>query len=90
KELPFLIEKLLDNYDFITLFTTPNHYATIAKILATLSEDNLVLKDDNLVPDKAYFQNYIFIFYFINSKINVIKTNPGQKPPPLLGDIFPN
>ncbi|HED6149395.1 TPA: CinA family protein, partial [Campylobacter coli] len=44
KELPFLLEKLLDKYDFITLFTTPNHYATIAKILATLSEDNLVLK----------------------------------------------
>ncbi|EJQ4937204.1 CinA family protein [Campylobacter coli] len=90
KELPFLLEKLLDNYDFITLFTTPNHYATIAKILATLSEDNLVLKEDNLVPDKAYFQKDSFICDFINSKINVIKTNPGQKLPPLLGDIFPN
>ncbi|TKX33120.1 CinA family protein [Campylobacter aviculae] len=90
KELPFLLEKLLMEYDFITLFTTPNHYATIAKILATLNEDALVLKEDNLVPDKAYFSKDSFICDFIHSKINVIKATIGQKLPEILGDIKPN
>ncbi|MBZ7955257.1 CinA family protein [Campylobacter molothri] len=90
KELPFLLEKLLLEYDFITLFTTSNHYATIAKILATLNEDALVLKEDNLVPDKAYFSKDSFVCDFIHSKINVIKTTIGNKLPELLGNIQPN
>ncbi|EAK2775382.1 CinA family protein [Campylobacter jejuni] len=69
KDLPFLLENLLNQYDFITLFTSPLHYATVAKILATLNDDNLILKDDTLVPDK------------------VVKINPSEKLPNLLGYI---
>jgi len=87
KDLPFLLENLLNQYDFITLFTSPAYYATIAKILATLDEDKLILKEDTLVPDKAEFSKDSFVCHFSNSKINVIKTNPGEKLPPLLGDI---
>lgn len=87
KDLPFLLEKLLKEYDFITLFVSQNHYATLAKILATLSEDNLVLKDDALVPDKAFYTQNSFLCDFENSKINVIKTIIGEKLPVLLGDI---
>ncbi|MBM0637191.1 nicotinamide-nucleotide amidohydrolase family protein [Campylobacter sp. VicNov18] len=87
KDLPFLLENLLNQYDFITLFTSPLYYATIAKILATLNNDNLILKDEILVPDKAEFSKDSFMCNFTNSKINVIKTNPSEKLPHLLGNI---
>ena len=78
KDLPFLLENLLNQYDFITLFTSPSYYATIAKILATLNDDNLILKEDTLVPDKAEFSKDSFVCHFSNSKINVIKTKIGK------------
>ncbi|ECZ6121300.1 CinA family protein [Campylobacter jejuni] len=87
KDLPFLLENLLNQYDFITLFTSPLHYATVAKILATLNDDNLILKDDTLVPDKAEFSKNSFVCNFSNSKINVVKINPSEKLPNLLGHI---
>ncbi len=63
------------------------HYATVAKILATLNDDNLILKDDTLVPDKAEFNKNSFVCNFSNSKINVVKINPSEKLPNLLGHI---
>ncbi|AXP08447.1 CinA family protein [Campylobacter hepaticus] len=87
KDLPFLLENLLNQYDFITLFTNSSYYATIAKILATLNNDNLILKDETLVPNKAEFVKDSFICNFVNSRINVLKTHPMQTLPKLLGDI---
>ncbi|MCH5335987.1 MAG: CinA family protein [Campylobacter sp.] len=90
KELPFLLEKLIEQYEFITLFADEQCYSTIAKILATLNEDNLILKDETLVPDKAIFAKNSFVSDFKNCKINVLKVNTEEKLPPLLGELTPN
>ena len=87
KDFPFLLENLMQKYEFITIFTSNANYATIAKILATLNEDNLILKEQNLVPNKAIFCENSFLSEFKNSKINVVKSNPKEKLPKLLGDI---
>ena len=87
KDLPFLLEKLVSKYDFITLFAGQNYYATLAKILATLSEDTLILKEGTLVPDKAFYQKDSFVCELNQTQINVIKASPTEKLPALLGDI---
>lgn len=68
-----MLENLLNQYDFITLFTSPLHYATVAKILATLNDDNLILKDDTLVPDKAEFNKNSFVCNFQIQKLMSLK-----------------
>lgn len=88
KELPFLLEKLMKKYEFITLFADEQCYAIIAKILATLDEDNLILKDETLVPDKAIFAKNSFVSDFKYCKINLLKVNTEEKLPPLLGEIY--
>ncbi|MCX2683139.1 CinA family protein [Campylobacter sp. MIT 21-1685] len=90
KELPFLLERLFEQYDFITLFSAPKAYATIAKIVATLSEDTLVLKEDTLVPDKAFYEKNSFVCKFNQMQINVLKVSPNEKLPILLGEVHLN
>lgn len=94
KNLPFELENLLAEYDFITLITTEEYYPTIAKILSTLSDDALVLKDEFLVPDKALFSKDSFLCEIKSlesekiSHINVIKTSVNEELPLFLGESF--
>lgn len=90
KELPFLLEKLTREYDFITIFSSLQHYSIIAKILCTLSDDNLVLKEQTLVPDRAINAKNSFVCELGNCKINLLNINTHEKMPPLLGDIVLN
>ncbi len=90
KELPFLLEKLMKKYEFITIFADEECYAILAKILATLDEDNLVFKEQTLVPDKAIFAKNSFLSDFKECKINLLKVSTEEKLPPLLGEIKPD
>lgn len=87
KELPFLLEKLMQDYDFITIFASTQNYGIVAKILATLSDDNLILKEQNLVPDKALYTHNSFACEFETSKVNLLKINTQETMPKLLGEI---
>ncbi|KAA6224649.1 CinA family protein [Campylobacter sp. LR185c] len=87
KELPFLLEKISLEYDYITIFVANEYYAVVAKILATLCEDVLVLKDETLVPDKAFYDKNSFVCDFKDCKINLIKTDTKAKLPKLLGEL---
>lgn len=90
KNLPFILEELLLKYDFITLFAQPSYHATIAKIISTLSDDVLVLKDEVLVPDKAQFikNSYLCEFELGQKpcKINVLSVSLNETLPVLLGE----
>ncbi|MBE3609892.1 CinA family protein [Campylobacter californiensis] len=81
KELPFLIENLSKRYELLSIFGSDDSFATVAKILATLSEDTLELKDANtLVPKNVLnFKNNSFVINLNNAKINLIKANPTEK-----------
>ncbi|WP_270983314.1 CinA family protein [Campylobacter helveticus] len=87
KELPFLLEKLMQKYHFITIFASTQNYAIVAKILATLSDDNLILKEQSLVPDKALYVYNSFVCEFENSKINLLKIDTEENMPKLLGEV---
>ena len=54
KVLPFALEKMIDSYDFITIFAANSAYAVVGKILSTLSFDSLELKNgETLAPSMA-------------------------------------
>ncbi|MCD8213926.1 MAG: CinA family protein, partial [Campylobacter sp.] len=81
KDLPFVIEIFSKEFDALSIFGSDESFATAAKILATLSEDTLELKDsDTLVPKTALnFRNNSFLIKLNNANINLIKANPNEK-----------
>lgn len=91
KELPFLLEKWIKEYEFISIFVSSDYYGTSAKVLATLNGDSLVLKDEILVPIKSLEHNDNgFLMAFSKCRVNLIKLSLSSKFPNLLGDISPN
>lgn len=84
KDLPFTLESLSKKADFITIFAMPSSYATTAKILATLCEDNLILKDELLVPSMAKCAQNSFLVHLNNAQINLILAQIDEKLPKLL------
>ena len=83
KELPFVIENLSQKFDSLCIFTSSNNYAIAAKILATLSEDKLELKNDvMLVPSQVQnFSESSFLIMINKCKINLLRCDPTQKIP---------
>ncbi|CAM4142379.1 CinA family protein [Campylobacter armoricus] len=84
KDLPFLLEKLSQKYKYITIFSINEYYATIAKIIATLNDDVLILENDTLVPSKATRVKNSFISSFKQCYINLLNTNIETKLPQIL------
>ncbi|TKX28760.1 CinA family protein [Campylobacter sp. MIT 12-5580] len=88
KDLPFLLENWIKEFNYITIFSNQTNYVILAKILATLNEDLLVLKNDILVPSKTLtFDQHGFISTFERSKVNCIKTELQQKLPAILHEL---
>lgn len=90
KELPFIIEKLCLKFDTLTIFSSDETYATVAKILATLSCDKLELKDEGtLALSKATkVSKDSFLINLNGAQINLLKANPTCELPKI--HIKPN
>ncbi|MDA3046894.1 CinA family protein [Campylobacter sp. VBCF_06 NA8] len=88
KNLPFLIEKMVSKYDYITIFATKVAYAIAGKILSTLTLDTLELKDcGTLAPSAAKFVvKDSFLLDIKGCLVNVLKADPLQKLPQILQD----
>lgn len=85
KELPFLLESWINEYDYITIFTSNELYATSAKIIATLSKDNLVFQNDILVPSKTLNSSENgFLVQISRCKINLLKVSIDERLPEML------
>lgn len=84
-ELPFKIENYARRTELITIIADEANFATIAKILSTLSNDNLELKDTTLTPSRAKLNaKDSFVIELENAKINLLKATPTQILPPFL------
>ncbi|MFL1706797.1 CinA family protein [Campylobacter sp. MOP7] len=90
KELPFIIEKLCLKFDTLTIFSSDETYATVAKILATLSSDKLELKDENTLAlsKAAKVSKDSFLINLNTTQVNLLKANPTCELPEIL--IEPN
>ena len=84
-ELPFKIQNHAKYSELITVVANEANFATIAKILSTLSNDNLELKDDTLMPSRASISvNGSFVISLEDAQINLLKATPTQTLPPFL------
>ena len=88
KDFPFLLEKWIKEYEFISIFVSSDYYSTSAKVLATLNGDSLVLKDQILVPIRSldYNENG-FLITFSRCRVNLVKLCLSSKFPSLLGEV---
>lgn len=85
KELPFLLESWINEYDYITIFTSVKLYATTAKIVATLNKDYLVFQNDILVPSKTLNSSEnSFLVQLSRCKVNLLKASVDEPLPELL------
>lgn len=85
KELPFLFETWISEYDYITIFTNSELYAINAKIIATLNKDSLVFQNDILVPSKTLNSSQnSFLAQISRCKINLLKVSLDERLPELL------
>ena len=70
----FEIEHIISSYKDILIISNEKLYSTIAKIVATLNEDTLELKNGYLIPTKTIlYEKNSFLIEFNESLINVIK-----------------
>ncbi|QCD53084.1 CinA family protein [Campylobacter sp. RM16192] len=81
KELPFIIENLCSKFDTLCIFASNENYATTAKILSTLSEDLIELKEHNtLAPSKALtITKDSFLINLNETQVNLIKAVPTKE-----------
>lgn len=90
KNLPFHIENLTQDYDYLSIFASNESYHIVSKILATLTSDLLELKnDETLAPSnvKKVVKNS-FLMMLNGCAINLLKANPLEELPTIL--IAPN
>lgn len=83
KELPFIIENLCLKFDTLLIFSSDESYATVVKILATLSSDTFELKEhETLALSKAIkVSKDSFLINLNGKKVNLLKANPTRKLP---------
>lgn len=85
KELPFKIENLAKNYDYLTIIANESNFYTISKILCTLSSDSLELKNETLMPSRTeLFIENSFVAEIFEAKINLLKARPNKALPSFL------
>jgi nicotinamide-nucleotide amidase len=84
KDIFLEISEAHKRYDNLLVVATPQSYATLAKVIATLFEDNLVVKEDLLVPSKAERIAKNSFAIGEEKTINLVKTSPLQKLPQIL------
>lgn len=74
KELPFMIERFINKFDVLSIVASNDSFATVSKIIATLSDDTLELKNETLVPSnvKKVIKGS-FVIKFQKHSVNVLK-----------------
>jgi nicotinamide-nucleotide amidase len=85
KDLFFVLEEAIAHADQIVIVTSTDSFNLINKVLATLGEESLELKEGMLIPSKAVrFQESSYLLERQGKVINVIKANETKALPPLL------
>jgi nicotinamide-nucleotide amidase len=72
--IDFGIETTISKHSQLLIVSNEKSYPVIAKVIATLNDDNLELRDNQLIPSKTIiYQEGSFIVELSNKLINVIK-----------------
>jgi nicotinamide-nucleotide amidase len=83
KNLFLTLEDMILKHE-IVIIASSNGYSLVGKILSTLTSDNIVMKNNQLIPSHATkFSKGSYLLEYRSSKINVIKIDSDQKLPEL-------
>jgi nicotinamide-nucleotide amidase len=82
------LEKIISSKNFVILISSRQNYPTIGKIISTITEDNLVLKENSLIPSKAeIYEERSYLLNCEQTFINVIELDETKKMPSILLNI---
>ncbi len=80
KELIGEIDEHISESEILVIYVDRDYFTTAAKLIATLTDDSLKLKDDLLVPSKSdLYSDNSFLTIKGNTKLNLIAVKEGQK-----------
>ncbi len=87
KDLLLLFDEITKEFTHILIFSSQKSFNLIGKILSTLTEDNLILKEEMLLPSKVkIYEKNSYLLKYKESLINVLLTKEGEKLPNILMD----
>jgi len=77
------LQEKIEKIDNILVVTSKNNYATVGKLLCTITEDNLSVKDENMLfPSKVeYFEKNSYLLRYGQHNINVLCVDEMKKLP---------
>ncbi len=79
------LEKELENGVMLIIISIKQNFTTIGKVLSTITEDNQVLKDGMLIPQKSsVYEDGTYLLNYKNSSVNVLHVDEMQKLPQIL------
>jgi nicotinamide-nucleotide amidase len=74
ENLEFDIENFIKEEDELVIITNEKLYSTISKIIATLNDDILEVKDEQLIPSKTImYEKNSFLYQLGDVSINIVK-----------------
>jgi len=81
------LEKELNSDNKLIIVTSKQNFSTVGKVICTVTQDNQVLKDGILIPQKAsVYENNTYLFEHKNALVNVMHIDEGEKLPQVLID----
>jgi len=79
------LEEQLNSKNKIIIITTKQNFSTVGKLISTATEDNQVLKNGMLIPQKAtLFQEKTYLLEYKNAMVNVLQMDESQEMPEVL------
>lgn len=76
------VQELIAKGGNIVIATNKKSFAPISKLLATMTDDTLVLKENILIPSKSeIYDDNSFLLRYENSSVNVVMAEPGRNVP---------
>lgn len=88
KELLFVIEDISKICTNLIIISSCETFSLVGKILSTITEDTLILKNSMLIP--SFVDKYLDNSYILTHKkciINVLRVSEGQELPNILGEF---
>jgi len=83
------LEEELNTNDKILIITSKQHFSTVGKVICTITDDNQVLKEGMLIPQKAaLFEERSYLLEYKKSLVNVMHIEEGEKLPQILMQSF--
>jgi len=79
------LEKSLNTDDRVVIVTTKQNFSTIGKVICTATNDNQILRDGMLIPQKApLFEERSYLLEYNKAVINVLQIDEGERMPEIL------